>query len=70
MIVCICEGVSDREILRVIKEGARSLVDIRKACGAGSQCGRCKEYLKCMLNDNKTVDEQNGCAIEGVLSST
>ncbi|MEZ4446748.1 MAG: (2Fe-2S)-binding protein [Polyangiaceae bacterium] len=42
MIVCLCKGVSDRDIARAIDEGASSLADIAACTGAGTGCGRCK----------------------------
>ena len=41
MLVCHCNGVSDRKIRRVVREGARSLSQVAAACGAGSCCGGC-----------------------------
>lgn len=41
MVVCICKRVSDREIRRLVDEGAGSLADIRRATELGTQCGKC-----------------------------
>jgi len=40
-IVCHCEGVRDRTIVKAIQRGARSLGDVQVACGAGTGCGGC-----------------------------
>jgi len=45
MIVCLCKGVSDRDIARAIEAGADSVEAITTCTGAGSGCGRCRPGL-------------------------
>jgi len=40
-LVCTCNMVSENEILKVLKSGARSTNDIQKSTRAGTGCGRC-----------------------------
>jgi bacterioferritin-associated ferredoxin len=46
MIVCFCHPTSDRDVDAVIDEGARSVEDIGRRCGAGTGCGSCVEDLR------------------------
>jgi bacterioferritin-associated ferredoxin len=46
MIVCHCRGVSDRQIKRVVREGACSAREVAKATGAGMRCGGCRSNVK------------------------
>jgi bacterioferritin-associated ferredoxin len=55
--VCLCRAVADSEVKRVIDEGARSLVDVFVACGAGACCGSCHEQIESMLD---AADEAGG----------
>jgi bacterioferritin-associated ferredoxin len=48
MIVCVCRGVSDREIRAAIEEGAKC-VDSLESCGIGGDCGGCQETLRDMI---------------------
>jgi len=41
VILCICQAVSDREVDAAIQDGARSVADVARACGAGRHCGCC-----------------------------
>lgn len=41
MIICQCNGVSDRTIRKAIRNGASSHKDIFRACTAGMDCGSC-----------------------------
>jgi bacterioferritin-associated ferredoxin len=46
VIVCICHGVDERELRRTIAGGARTVGDVMRRCGAGSDCGSCIEALE------------------------
>jgi bacterioferritin-associated ferredoxin len=41
VIVCHCNGISDREIRRCIREGASSTREVAEACEATRGCGGC-----------------------------
>lgn len=45
MIVCLCRGVSDRTVRALIVAGARTPGEVKKACGAGTDCGKCGAML-------------------------
>jgi len=49
LIVCSCYAVTDREIRRLAREGARSPRQLAKACGAGSACGGCRPSVRAIL---------------------
>ena len=41
MYVCVCQGVTERQIHQAVRDGARSLKDLRHELGVTSECGRC-----------------------------
>ena len=41
MIICQCNGVSDRTIRKVVRDGASSRNDVVRTCMAGRACGGC-----------------------------
>ena len=45
MIVCHCKGVTDRQIRRAVREGARDRDEIVMSCSAGSHCGGCASAI-------------------------
>jgi bacterioferritin-associated ferredoxin len=52
--VCICKGISRATIKKVIREGAKTVEEVRKATGAGSgPCGgrRCTPKIQELLKD-------------------
>jgi bacterioferritin-associated ferredoxin len=48
VIVCICRGVSDKQVEKAIDNGASTLRDLQR-CGIGDQCGSCHNSLRAML---------------------
>jgi len=46
VIVCICQGVDEREIRRTVAAGARTVSDLMRRCGAGTDCGSCHRELE------------------------
>jgi bacterioferritin-associated ferredoxin len=46
VLVCICHPTSDRDVDAVIDDGARTVQDIGRRCGAGTVCGACVEELR------------------------
>ena len=48
MIVCVCRGATDKQVMNAIDNGASSLRDLQR-CGIGDQCGSCHKTLRMML---------------------
>lgn len=51
MYVCLCKGVTDRDIHTAIEAGARNLRDLTAALGIGRDCGQCARLSKQLLRD-------------------
>lgn len=52
--VCICKGISRAIIKKAIRDGARSITEVRKVTGAGGgSCGgrRCTDKIQQLLNE-------------------
>ncbi len=45
MLVCHCNGVSDRRVRRAVREGALTVSDVGRACGAGTCCQGCSSTI-------------------------
>ena len=57
MIVCSCHSVTDREIQRAARAGARTPCQVAEMCGAGSSCGGCRDTVHELLAE--THDEHH-----------
>lgn len=62
MYVCLCKGVSNRTIRSCLDDGARSLEEVGRRCGAGTACGSCRLDIDGMLRDARAARAGNSCA--------
>lgn len=46
MIVCICQRVSDRDIVRVVREGASCFESVQIETGVAVRCGCCRDCAR------------------------
>ena len=46
MIVCLCKGVSSRQILTEIRRGNGTVKGIARSCQAGTDCGSCVRQIR------------------------
>lgn len=53
MILCLCRGVSDREVAEVVERGAISVSDVKRQCGAGAECGMCIADIQACLQNRR-----------------
>lgn len=51
MYVCVCHGVSDRDIHRAVSDGAKSLDCLSKELKVATCCGRCADCAKQVLKE-------------------
>ncbi len=60
MYICICKGVTDREIVQEVQAGARSIDDVKVKTGCSSQCGKCLFRASKLVQD--TLHGQQGAS--------
>lgn len=51
MIICLCEGLSDRDLRKVVRDGATSRWELSVRTGAGRCCGSCRCDLKQIVRE-------------------
>ena len=51
MYICICQGITDRQIIEAIKQGHDSAA-IAAILGAGSCCGRCSQTVESLVESH------------------
>ena len=52
MYACSCRAVTDRQVCGAIEDGACSLRDVARRCGAGITCGGCQPLLRRLLTEH------------------
>jgi len=49
MYVCLCLGVSDRDLRRAVEAGACSAAEVMACTGAGTRCGACRPTVATLV---------------------
>ena len=59
MIVCLCEGVSDRKINEELGRGVTSWRELERRCGTGRSCGMCRPTIRQMTKQRAARQHSN-----------
>ena len=46
MYVCLCKGITDKQIADLVKQGHDTCKEIGKQCGAGTDCTSCCKQIQ------------------------
>lgn len=49
MFVCLCVGVTSHVVREAVDAGASTSREVADACGAGSECGRCRRTVRAII---------------------
>ena len=55
--VCICNGVTDRDIRQAAEGGCRSVAELTMRTGAGANCGSCIDAAAALLAESHALRE-------------
>ena len=53
MYICICKGVTDRDIVSAAENGVTSMSELKECTGLASQCGKCGRDAKAIFKEAK-----------------
>jgi bacterioferritin-associated ferredoxin len=53
MVVCLCQGVSEKRVRAAIAAGAHSRKQVTKSCGAGAGCGGCHAAIRDLIREHQ-----------------
>ncbi len=53
MYICLCNGITDRDIRRVADAADGSVAQVYRALGCAPQCGKCVPVVKAMLSERR-----------------
>lgn len=66
MIVCLCQGVSERRVRAAIAAGARTRRAVTRACGAGGVCGGCHDAIRQLIEQQRVEPRRGPLAARAV----
>lgn len=68
MYVCLCRGITDRDIRRAVDCGASSMRDLRQDLGICSDCGKCGVCANQVLREAIDLRDNAARKDSGVLT--
>ena len=54
-LVCLCNGVSERKVVKAIHHGASTIEEIGRQCRAGTTCHGCHDTLDDLLAQHRVA---------------
>jgi bacterioferritin-associated ferredoxin len=64
MYVCVCHGITDRQICKAVEQGAQSLGDVQMQLPVGACCGRCVDTARAVIRDHQ-LHQHGHCPMRG-----
>ena len=62
MYICICNAITDRQIVQAAEQGARSPDDLAHGLGVGVGCGRCTSCAIALVQETVATLKGNAAA--------
>jgi bacterioferritin-associated ferredoxin len=62
MYVCVCNGLTDRQVRGVAAAGGRSAAGVYRSFGVRPQCGKCVPMMRDILRDSAASPSDDGLA--------
>lgn len=57
MYVCVCNAVTESQVLRAAEDGVRNLRGLQARLGIALECGRCAGYAHGLLKGGTQIDK-------------
>lgn len=57
MYVCLCNKVTDKQIIRAHKQGATSIADLKEKFNLSGNCGSCIDHAQEILDECTELQE-------------
>jgi len=68
MYVCLCKGITDRQIEQSVANGAASFQAVCNELGVSTQCGQCAQLARSIVNDSLQASSPTADYYDAVLA--
>ena len=55
MYVCVCHGITEGQIRRVVDQGACSLREVQQHLPVAGCCGRCEDSARALIREQQSL---------------
>jgi bacterioferritin-associated ferredoxin len=63
MYVCVCHGITERQIVRAVQQGARTLGEVQMQLPVAGCCGRCEDCARDVIRDCQRMNADSSSAV-------
>ena len=70
VIVCHCQGISERTIRKTVREGASSVRQVARSCGAARMCGGCRPAVRKLVEEETAADGGAPITVPGAVAAS
>ncbi|HEX7323279.1 MAG TPA: (2Fe-2S)-binding protein [Mycobacterium sp.] len=60
MYVCLCRGITSQTVSEAVAAGASTSNQVAAACGAGTDCARCRRTIQTIIAAHKLMPDNAG----------
>ena len=57
MYICLCNGLTDRDVRGAVTRGARRVSEVHRQCGTAPQCGRCTGHIRGLVEETSAAGD-------------
>ncbi len=57
MFVCLCTGATSQCVAAAVAKGACTSKQVAQACGAGTDCGRCRHTVRTIIASERAKND-------------
>jgi bacterioferritin-associated ferredoxin len=68
MMVCLCEGVSERKVRKAIEHGATTVEAVAATCRAGGCCMGCHPTIESLIAEHAPAGARVGRGVRFVVA--
>ena len=66
MFVCLCNGITDRDIRQTAEAGCRTMAELTMRTGCGAGCGSCVATATALMEDVHAAEVSAAADVGGV----
>ena len=66
MFVCLCNGITDRDIRQTAEAGCRTMAELTMRTGCGAGCGSCVDMATALMEDVHAAQVSAAADVGGV----
>ena len=69
MYICVCNGITEKQVREAAASGAKSVADLQTMLGVATNCGMCSDVASDVLRDARQAPRRSAPVVHIPLAS-